>query len=331
MKFQQVEVKKVKLDLKDKKILNLLCQNSRTPSTIISKKVALSRDAVSYRINNFIKNGVIQGYRTIIDISKLGYDSYHVFLQLNQPTKKVEDELIKKFKAYPFIRAILKFSGKYDFELAIIAKNIKEFDEIFDKILHDCSKYLQDYVVLIITKNYKITNTLPRSFLDIKVHQQIKKIEKNIKIDKIDKEILSLLADDASLQLYKIAEKINLSPDTVNYRLKKLINSGIIINFVPVINYAALSYSIYAVLLRINGLKDEKESTLKQFLNTDENVLWAVKTIGSYNVLIYVCVKNTEDLHKTLINLRSHFPQDIRDYETLIAYEEYKYTYFPKL
>jgi len=95
-----------------------------------------------------------------------------------------------------------------------------------------------------------------------------------------------------------------------------------------VINYASLSYNVYAILLRVNSLR-EKEAAFKNFLQNDKNVLWSVKCVGKYNVLIYVCVHTNEELHKTLNELRTHFPENIVDYETLIAYEEYKYTYFP--
>lgn len=330
--LQQIkEGKKADLDLKDKKILYLLSKNARMPHTLIAKRVGLSRDAVSYRINNLTKKGVIQGYRVVIDINKFGYDAYHIFLQLSQPTKEAENLLIKKFKEYPFIRAAIKFSGKYDIQLATIAKNIKEFDNILSKIINDCSKYLQDYEILIITKGY-VSRVFPKNFLETEKNIELSKKIKTEQLQKIDKknqEILNIIANDASLPLYKIAEKIKLSPDAVNYRIKNMISNKVILDFIPVINYAALSYNIYAILLNIHGLTEKKEATLKQFLNTDENILWAVKTIGRYNIMIYVCTKNSESLHRTLNDLRSYFPEDIKNYETLIAYEEYKYTYFP--
>ena len=62
---------KVKIDSKDKKILSLLSLNARIPLTQISKKVSLSRDAVNYRITNLEKSGTIQGYRVVVDMSKL--------------------------------------------------------------------------------------------------------------------------------------------------------------------------------------------------------------------------------------------------------------------
>ena len=46
---------KIKLDLKDRKILALLDENSRYTNSQIAKKVQLSKPAVEYRIQRLIK------------------------------------------------------------------------------------------------------------------------------------------------------------------------------------------------------------------------------------------------------------------------------------
>jgi DNA-binding Lrp family transcriptional regulator len=106
-------------------------------------------------------------------------------------------------------------------------------------------------------------------------------------------------------------------------------NSGIIIKFVPVINYTSLGYNLYTISININSLDENKEKILRRFLSTDKNTLWAVKTIGKFNVLIYLLVENVEELQNTMLDLRRLFPKQINNYEMLIAYEEYKYVYFP--
>ena len=110
---------------------------------------------------------------------------------------------------------------------------------------------------------------------------------------------------------------------------REISSDGVIIKSVPIINYAALSYSIYALLFRIDGLDDKKKFTLRNFLHTNPHILWAVKCVGPYNLLTYICVENNEKLMETLNTMRSIFPETKINYEILIAYEEYKYTYFP--
>jgi len=329
MRVLQATEQKVELDAYDKKILYALAQNSRTPYNQIGKKAGLSRDSIRYRIQKFHKSEVIQGYRALVDITKLGYINVHLFLQLNQPEPEAEKNLVEIFKAYPFVRAIIKFSGKYDFELALIAKTIKELDEIISKIITDCGKTLQHYELLWITKTLS-AKTFPDSFLKAPELEKPKQYTEMIPDEK-DYKIIAAIADHAELPLHRIAEKAELSADAVKYRLKKLREGRVINGYIPVINYNVINYNVYAILLSIANLTPKKEATLKEFLATNNDILWAVKTFGKYNILMYVCTKNPDDLIKTTAELRNNFIGDVRDYETLINYEEYKYTYFPEM
>lgn len=321
-----------KIDLRDKKILFMLSQNARTPLSKIAKFSNLSRDSVRYRIKGYEGKGILKMSRTLVNIAKLGYDSYHLFLRLNNPSKEAEKRIINELSDMPFVRAILKFFGSYDLEIALIAKNLPEFDRYLTEILHITRDFIQDYEILVITDNYR-AGAFPKSFLkEIKQNHIAFKAERpsrsEYKPDKKDFEIIKTIRDDSQMTLIDISAKVHISPDAVSYRLKKLMEN-IIIAFVPVINYTAIGYNIHALLVNINGLDKEKEKKLIDFMRTNDNILWAVKTVGRFNVLSYVCSKNESELQETINSLRNLFPEQINRYESLLAFEEYKYTYAP--
>lgn len=59
------------LDVLDNKILEVIRNNARLSYSDIGEKVGLSRVAVKNRMEAMEKNGIIQGYRTIIDPTKV--------------------------------------------------------------------------------------------------------------------------------------------------------------------------------------------------------------------------------------------------------------------
>lgn len=319
------------LDLRDKKILFMLSQNARIPLSKIAKQVSLSRDSVKYRIDNYEKKGIIKNSRTLVDVARLGYDAYHIFLRLNNPTKEAEKSLIDTLSSLPYVRAILKFYGSFDFEIAVIAKTIPEFDEILTEVIGKSKEYLQDYEILIITKSYR-AGQFPNKFLkpietkSLYVKSPNKKNEQ--KLDKKDFEIIKIIRDNAQLSLLDIADKVKISPDAVSYRLKKM-EENIIIAFLPVINYHSLGYNVHALLLNLSGLDKQKEKKLSDFMKTNPHILWAVKTVGRFNVLAYVCTEKETEIQETINELRNAFPEQIAHYETLLSFAEYKYTYAP--
>ncbi|MBT6690572.1 Lrp/AsnC family transcriptional regulator [archaeon] len=323
--LENKNTKEIILDIKDKKILSVISQNARMPLTRVAKKVALSRDSINYRIKNYEKQRLIKGYRTIINIAHFGYDNYHLFIKLNNPSPELEKKIIDKLIQKPFIRAVLKFSGKFDLEIAIVANSILNLDKILDEINNSSEQNILDYELLAISKTFT-TKSLP---MNQSKHEKSNKT-KIKKIDKKDIQILNLLSKNAKLPIFELAEKLKLSTDAIIYRIKKLKESGTIIKFIPVINFDALGYNLHVVLLNTNISKEKDEKNLSNFLSKNENTLWAVKAIGKFNVIIYLLTKNAGELQKTLLDLRKFLPGRLNKQELLIAHEQFKYDYFPE-
>lgn len=150
-----------------------------------------------------------------------------------------------------------------------------------------------------------------------------------VKLDAKDESILASLASDATQPLYSIAEASGLTSDVVRYRMANMKEACVFRSFVQMIDYSFLGYSIYIVLMNINSLDDRKEARLRTFLQASRHTLWAIKAIGNYNLLMYLCVNRTADLYEVIHGLRDMYAADVKDYEILVNYEEQKYTYYP--
>lgn len=321
--------KKVRLDLLDKKLLHALSQNARTSLSSIAKTVNTSRDTSHYRITNLRKSGVLQGFRTLIDISRFGFMNFHLFLQLKRPSKEAFDTLIKKFKSYSFIRAIIQFNGKYDLELALVAKNITDCDRVTSLVLQDCQSFLQHHEILFITRTF-VANTFPKSFYTFEEPQPKTQTNEAVDLDGKDIVILELLSENATIPVHSVAAKVGLSGDAIAYRIKKLQKTKFILGYIPAINYSLINYNIHSLLIRLSHLTEKEEASLQEFLRMNKDVLWAVKTLGRYNILLYICTQTMDDFNATTESIRNFLVNKIQDYEILINFEEYKYTYLPK-
>lgn len=320
--------KKVQLDMLDKKILTELCKNARLSQSAIAKHVKTSRDTVNYRITKLKDAGVLQGYRAIVDISKFGYLNVHLFLQLNQPSKEAMGSLVQKLKSYPFLRSIIQCNGKYDLELAIAAKDVHDCDQIIAKICNDCNDMLQSYDIVFVTKSL-CANCFPKSFYEVALSSPVFS-DKPLQPDKKDILLLELLAASGDLPVYKLAEHLGLSSDAVTYRIKKLHKAGYIIGYVPAVNYHLIDYSVYAVLVSVTNLTVKDEATLQQFLQTNKDVLWAVKAMGRYSLIVYIATQQMDNFIRTADELRNYLVGKIKDYQMLINIESHKYIYLPK-
>ncbi|MHA1835496.1 MAG: Lrp/AsnC family transcriptional regulator [Candidatus Odinarchaeia archaeon] len=84
----------MKIDEKDKIILEMLKKNARTPLKDIAKKLGLSIPSVSFRIKELIKNKIIRGFHASIDYEKLG-EACQLVLQIRLSQKYNTDKIGK--------------------------------------------------------------------------------------------------------------------------------------------------------------------------------------------------------------------------------------------
>ena len=312
-----------KLDAKDWKILNALVDNERQALSKIAKKCLLSRQSVDYRIKQMEQNGLVTGYRAVIDIKKLGYSSYHVFINV----KNSEDEknLREKAISSESANAIISYKGKYGYELSIMARSHEEFQKKYSEIVKGIAIIDDEPLFLVSTITGKV---LPERFIK-KVMKQAQNVTLKKKEDYIadntDIKLMKMLANDAHTSNIILSKKLVISKDTVTYRIKKLVNSGYIVNFRPAINYNALGLSIETVMLKTTNEGDKDE--FERYLRGNDNILWAAKTFGAFDYVIYVISEDLSEFHETFEKLKGKFGNMMRDYELLFAYSQEKYSF----
>lgn len=120
----------MKLDLIDKKLINLLQNNSKQTTKQLSLQLNLSVTAVYERVKKLEKEGVIKKYVTLINKNKVE-KSFLVFchLKLEKHTKEyitVFEQEIDKLKE---VTECFHVSGDYDYILKIYVKDMEEYRE----------------------------------------------------------------------------------------------------------------------------------------------------------------------------------------------------------
>jgi len=154
-KYQDFDVKPVDLDEKDKKILQFLNEDARTTLTTISKKTGIPVDTIRYRITEMKKKELFHN-AIIIDPIKLGYPVFNaLYLQLVNFTMDEEKKLLAFVKSHPYLIYAAKFSGKYDFVIGIVAKNILQFDAIANEVKSKFQHIIKDVDILNVVYEYK--------------------------------------------------------------------------------------------------------------------------------------------------------------------------------
>lgn len=152
------------------------------------------------------------------------------------------------------------------------------------------------------------------------------------KLDKKDKVILKALEKDGRALIKDISKKTGIPRDSVNYRIRKMKNEGVIKNFIPVCDTMKMNYPVYSfVSLKLQLYDDKIEKKFQKFLKDEKNVVYIAKVTGPYNYMIRASVRSIEELDLFIRKMMVKFPGLIKDYETSMMVDEIQHDTFYKL
>ena len=118
-------------------------------------------------------------------------------------------------------------------------------------------------------------------------------------IDDIDKRILNLLQEDATLPLKNIAEKVHASVATCQRRIQMMTETGVITRQVVIVSPTELGFDLSAFVL----IGMEKQNTalhhgFGRLMSRLPNVMSCYEISGDYDFLLLVHAKNMAEYHR---------------------------------
>ena len=75
---------------------------------------------------------------------------------------------------------------------------------------------------------------------------------------------------------------------------------------------------------------DQKtEWKFKEFCNNHPYIIKAQKTLGGWDLILFIVSDTLENFHTTIKDLKNLFSDSIKHYETWVAYKEHYFQNFP--
>ena len=321
-----------KIDLKDRKILYELDLNCRQSNTRIGKKVGLKKDVVSYRIKKLQDEGVIKNFYAAIDTYKLGYDVFRVYINFRYVTQKIKEEIINYFVDEKNTWVVASIKTEIDLGVVIWVKNLFEFYQFWEKALDKYEDYFEKYTISI----YIYATCYKKSFLLLDEQDDVTDGEmymvscgvKPVEIDETDYNLLNELADNGRAPLIELAEKIDCSSQSVNYRINNLVKSGVINAFRVNIDVTKLGLHRYKadIYLKDHNLK----KPVFDYLKNKSYIEYMNLAMGWADLEPEFVVKNMDELSKILEDLDFKFSGAIKKKSFFIVEKFHKLRCLPE-
>ncbi|HLC93298.1 MAG TPA: winged helix-turn-helix transcriptional regulator [archaeon] len=315
------------LDLKDKRLLLELDLNAKASLKELSKKVKLSKEAVLYRTKRLESNGVITGYNTVVNFSRLGYTGFGVFCRFEGISAKQKDEIIRKLKEFPQVYWIGLCGGRFDLSFGLMCRTIVEFNRLYYDFKNEYSESLSETAIAIRselrqhTRNYLLADEKTRAEPSFFFGQE-PAIEQ---IDSMDSEILSAISTNARMPISEISSVLAKPAATISFRIKRLEERGIIQTYDTVVKVQQYGIQSYRLLLSLNKMDSALRKRLFSYAQENPRIWLAAETVGNWNFELVLEVESHVEFEKELSELKNLFGGAISGLEVLIMFDEDHY------
>lgn len=119
------------MDEKDRKIIEILAEDSRTPFTDIAKRLSVSESTVRKRIRVLEEEGVIKKYSIIIDPAKIGYNTVAIVGLDVEPPKFLS--VASKLTEFEEVKYVATSTGDHMIMFEIWARDGKELTRVISE------------------------------------------------------------------------------------------------------------------------------------------------------------------------------------------------------
>lgn len=143
-------------------------------------------------------------------------------------------------------------------------------------------------------------------------------------VDAIDLKLIELLQQDARTPQAKLAGQVGLAASSVNERIRKLVEQGLITGYHARLSPEAMGYDLLAFVY-VGWSRPETEPVFLARIVDEPTVLEAHHVTGAWNYMLKVRVKNTRMLEAILSKVIKAV-EGIERTETIIVLSSVKET-----
>ena len=144
-----------------------------------------------------------------------------------------------------------------------------------------------------------------------------------IKLDQVDREILSFLQIDGRSSASNIADKIGMSVPAVADRIKKLNDSGVIQGFTTLLDHRKVGLDVTAFITLISESSKNYGDVARE-ANKNSEIMECFTTTGNGSHILLAVTKNTHSLERLLRTIQG-WP-GVKRTETQMILSSYKST-----
>lgn len=318
----------MKLSAKEATILASAELRSNAPIELLCRESGYREHVVRHALRRLRERNVMMPV-PFINLHRIGLNIYSVFFTAGGESKGARQNIVKALVAAPEVLWVGEFGGEYQYGMSFCAKRLPSLLEFLRNLSR---RHQQIFVEKAVSVQISAT-AFPRKYLTTKkfsVGSVTVKSEKDfVEIDKLDARILSALTSFGDLSHRQVAMKLQIPLSTLELRVRKLREHGVIAADIFMVDPAAFDRQSFKLLVYTKGLDPQVGIELHKFCAQHSDVTYLIECFGSWGFEVGLEVLKAEDVSTVMQELYEQFGAAINTIKLLSKFRYPKVRFFP--
>ena len=309
----------------------IACTELRTEMPIeqIRKETGYREHTIRYCLNRLQEKGIILMI-PIINTHAIGYTHFNLYFSFSSSQKKkTKEELLRSMAIVPSIIWLGEIGGGHQYGVEIVTKSVypmldilgglsRRFPDIFFEKQVSCkySRTIFSHKFLSTKKFSSPSITIGRSK---EIHQ----------IDDLDHKVLQGLVSKRYRSHRDLALQIAVPLSTLELRIKKLEERGILMGFSYAVNTRLVGLQSYSLLIFARGVNPDLVAALHQFAETHPHITFILECLGIWDIELGIEVDSSEKVTEIIEQIYERFSGSINNIQVLNRFRDLKLRYYP--
>lgn len=304
---------------------------AQDPVENFRKETGLRDHTVRYALRRLIERKVIHPV-PFINLHRLGYTVYTVMFSAAADRRSSKENLLNSLLAAPHVLWIGEFGGEYQYGIGFCCRHFSELITYMRELSKKHEQIFFDKAISV-----QISSTVfPRRYLwrkKLNIAPLTSTFSKDgvYEADLLDQRILSGLTSYSLLSHRQLALKLGIPLSTLELRIKKLHENGVILGNIFGIDTEALGRESFKLLVYTKGLDLNFTAELHKFCMNRSEVTHLIDLLGVWGYEIGVEVLHGKQVTTIIQDLYDAFPGLINTIRPLTKFRYPKFRFFPEI
>ena len=308
----------------DCRVIAALRFDGRRSVIELSRITRLSTQAVRTSLRHLSDRRILKPY-LVVDVSALGFLDYGIFVSAEALLPTSRRRLLDYLMTSVQVPWITEYVGsRYRYAFSVVAKDVSELDQILVDLRARTAQQRVGQSVVSRVRWHVYGERYLRGPLKEQSGYTHGWPAGRKNIDALDLKILRLLSAPRTDSLISMARKLAIPKSTLEYRIKALEKSKVIVSYAMLPDVSALGMQAYHLLVTERTGQGHFRSRFLKYVQANPAVVAMSINVGAWEYEFEVHLPSHEDIARFEADMLASFPVDSISIEVLPVLKVHK-------